>query len=272
VDRDEGEELMSWRDTAVVPEGAEPIEGAADAIADILPDGERILLACRTSRFAVDMWQASIVTVILTNRTLMVVKDRLFGRPKPSKVIPLQEITSCGCGPLLGVGPTWQVTFTGKHRAAGSIYFPGPVQAEQVEKELRSAVSNLLAETRDPDLAQLNRELAAAKAQPEGDLGENLTPTQVIEESRRMRQQLASGDLRAAWDRRVQLGYGVPTDEVPQADRFWLNAAPAVAALRLGLKDHPMVAMCCGVAEGDHDRNDAEQRATVQEFKRLFFG
>jgi hypothetical protein len=263
---------MSWRDTAVVPDGAQPIEGVVDALADTFSAGERVVLACLTSRFEMDLWVARIATVILTNRALVVVKDRLFGRPKPGRVIPLQEITSCGVGPLLGVGPTWEVTFTGKRGARAAMYFDGPLQAEQVERELRTAVSNVLAEARDPDLAQLNRELAAARAQPEGDLGAMLSPAQVIEESRRMRQQVASGHLRTAWDRRVQLGYGVPFDGVPQADRFWLNAAPAVAALRLGLKDHPMVAMCCGVAEGDEDRNDAEQHAAVQEFKRLFFG
>jgi hypothetical protein len=56
--------------------------------------------------------------------------------------------------------------------------------------------------------------------------------------------------------RRVELGFGVPLDGVPQADRFWLNAAPAIAALRLGFKDHPMVAMCRGVADQDEDYSD----------------
>lgn len=263
---------MNWRDTAVVPDGAEPIDGVVDAVVGTFPTGERVVLACRTSRFEMDLWVARIATLILTNRALMIVKDRLFGRPKPGKVIPLKEISSCGAGPLLGVGPTWEVTFSGKRGARGTMYFEGPLQAEQVERELRTAVSNVLAEARDPDLAQLNRALAAARAQPEGDLGATLSPTQIIEESRRIRQQVASGQLRAAWDRRVQLGYGVPSGEIPQADRFWLNAAPAIAALRLGLKDHPMVAMCCGVAEGDEDRSDAEQHAAVQEFRRLYFG
>jgi hypothetical protein len=105
-----------------------------------------------------------------------------------------------------------------------------------------------------------------------GNIGKTLTPEQVVHESRRMREQVASGDLRSAWDRRVQLGWGVSTSGVPQADRFWLDAAPAIAALRLGLKGDPMIAMCCGVAEREQDYSDPEQRAAVEEFNKLFFG
>ena len=134
-------------------------------------------------------------------------------------------------------------------------------------------LSELHAATTDPDLAQLHRGIAAGDAQPPGELGKTLTPAQVIDESRRMRQQVASGDLRSAWDRRVQLGYGVPSNGIPQADRFWLDAAPALAALRLGeLKDHPMVPMCCGMAEQGHDHRDPQQREAVEEINKLFFG
>lgn len=262
---------MDWRTTAAIPEDAEPDQAAADAIAAALPAGQRVLLACRASRFEMDMWVAKYATVVLTDRALIVAKDRAFGRPKADRVVPLEEITACGFGPLLGVGPTWEVTFRGK-RGAGTMYFSGPVQAQQVETELRAAVSSVLAQAADPDLAEFHRSVAAASAQPPGEIGKDLTPAQIVEESRRMRQQADSGDLRGAWERRVQLGYGVPSDAVPQADRFWLNAAPAIAALRLGLKDHPMVAMCCGTALQDEDSSDPEQHAAVQEFRRLFSG
>jgi hypothetical protein len=87
-----------------------------------------------------------------------------------------------------------------------------------------------------------------------------------------MRQLVASGNLRPACDLRVQLGYGVCSEGIPQADRFWLDAAPAIAALRLGAKEHPMASMCCGMAEQRHHHTDPEQRAAVQELNRLFFG
>jgi hypothetical protein len=123
----------------------------------------------------------------------------------------------------------------------------------------------------DADLAQLRRAVALAEAQPAGDLGKALTPAQVIAESRQMRSQVAAGQLQSVWGRRLELGSGVSAQGVPQSDWFWLNAAPALAALRLGLKDHPMVAMCCGVAEQARNRDDAEQSAAVAEFNRLFF-
>jgi hypothetical protein len=152
------------------------------------------------------------------------------------------------------------------------MYFAGPAEAEQVAEELRAAVALAQAEAADPDVAQLHRSMAAGNAHPPGDLGRTLTPGQIVSEARRMRQQVAAGELRPAWERRVQLGYGVPSDGVPQADRFWIDAAPAIAALRLGFKDHPMVPMCCGMAESEHDRNDPEQRAAVEQFNRLYHG
>ena len=263
---------MDWRETAVVPEDANPDPAVVDSIAGAISAGQRILLACRPKRFEMDMVVYQSATVVLTDQALIVAKDRMFGRPKPDKVIPLSDITGSGFGPLLGVGPTWEVTFARKRGIGASMYFAGPVQAKQVEGELRAAVSNVLAEAADPDLAQLHRGLAAGQAQPSGEAGKTLTSAQITGESRRMRQQVAAGDLRSAWDRRVQLGYGVPSDGVSQPDRFWLDAAPAIAALRLGLKDHPMVAMCCGMADSNQDRGDPEQRAAVAEFTRLFHG
>ena len=263
---------MDWRVTAVIPEGAAPAESIVDSVCAALTVDQEVLLACVTSRLEFGMWVAHGATVVVTNQSLMVAKDRLLGRPKANKIIPLLKITHCGVGPLLGVGPTWEVTFRAEYGSQGSMYFAGPSQAQQVESALREAVSGLRAEMADPDLAQLNRSLRTARAQPEGRAGESLSPEQLIDESRKIRQQFSSGHLRTVWDRRAQLGYGIASEGVPQPDRFWLDAIPAIAALRLGLKEHPMVAMCCGVAEAGQDRDDPEQRAAVEEFKRLYFG
>jgi hypothetical protein len=262
---------MDWRETAVVPDGPAPNEVAVDAIAGEIPAGQRVLLACRTIPFEIDLWVAKFATVVLTDRSLIIAKDRVFGHPKADRVIALEEITACGFNPLLGVGPTWEVTFTGKNGAAGTMYFNGPTQAEQVESELRAAASSVRAEATDPDLAEFHRRRVATRARPPGEAGKNLSPEQIVEESRRLRQQLDSGDLRSAWQRRVDLGYGAPLDGVPQADRFWFNAAPVIAALRLaGLKDHAMVAGCCGMAWQDEDFTDPKQHAAVEEFERRF--
>jgi hypothetical protein len=99
-----------------------------------------------------------------------------------------------------------------------------------------------------------------------------MSAAQVTTEARQIRQQFESGQLPAAWERRLQLGNGVPYDGVADADAFWLNAAPAIAALRLGLKDHVFVPMCCGLAERYHDSRDADQSAAVREFQGRYFG
>lgn len=267
---------MGWRETAIIPEKANPDETVVDSICARLPSGQQVLLACRVVRFEFNfMVFEHGGTVVLTNQALMFAKERLFGRPKADRNVLLQEITNIGAGPLLGAGPTWEVTFSANRGAQGTMYIRWPQAAEQVEAVLRAAVSDMLTETVDPDLAKLHRERAAGEAQPPGDIGQTLTSSQIIEESHKIRHQVASGDLgdlRVAWDRRVELGYGVPSEGVPQPDRFWLDAAPAIAGLRLGLKDHPMVKMCCGTAEYEQDHEDPEQRAAVEEFKRLFFG
>jgi hypothetical protein len=41
---------MGWRETAVVPEGADPDPAAVDSIASTLPAGQHVLLACQTTR------------------------------------------------------------------------------------------------------------------------------------------------------------------------------------------------------------------------------
>jgi len=264
--------VMDWRETAVVPKGAGPDPAAVDSIASALPAGQHVLLACQTTRFEWNVWVARMATVVVTNQALIVAKGRMFGRPKPDRVIPLSEITATGVGPLRGAGPTWEVTFRGQSTAMGTIYFDGPAQAQEAKRALEDAVSGALAEAADPDFAQVNRSFAAGRARPPGDAGKTLTPAQVTDESRRMRQQIAAGDLRSVWDRRLQLGYNVSFDGVPQVDRFWFEAAPAISALRLGLKDHPMAPACCGMAEQEQDRSDPEQRAAVEEINKRFFG
>ena len=99
-----------------------------------------------------------------------------------------------------------------------------------------------------------------------------MTPAAIEETVTWMRDAYDRGLLRAVWERRLALGYGVNTDQISQTAAFWLHAAPAIAALRLGLKDHPVVAMCCGRAEDFEDRSQPDQAAAVAEFNRLYFG
>jgi hypothetical protein len=239
-----------------------------NAMLPLLAAAERIRLGLQTHRFVSDRWAGPRDcdhVVLVTDRAIHAAKVRLVGKPRLDISIPIDRVTGTGTRLQIDVGPRWEVIFD----AGGIFYFHvnrGP------DAERAAHVIGLGAEaTRDPDVAHLARALDLGRQQPAGDAGKDLTPDQVVAESRRLRQLSALGRGQESWERRVHLGYGVPSDGVPQADRFWLDAAPAISALELGWKDHPMVAMCCGVAESSHDRTDPVQVAAVSEFNRLFF-
>lgn len=93
-------------------------------------------------------WVAQMPTIVLTDHALIIVKDRLFGKPKANRMVALEEIAATGCGPLLDVGPTWEVVFKTRGHATASMYFSGPVVAEQVHKVLQAALLSVT----DPEL------------------------------------------------------------------------------------------------------------------------
>ena len=125
----------------------------------------------------------------------------------------------------------------------------------------------------DPALAATLRamRLATEGPQPTGE-GEAMTPGSVAATSHWLQQEYRAGRYDAAFRRRVELGYGVRSENVPQADWFWFNAAPALSALKSGMREHPVTAMCCGVAEQSMDSSDPAQVAAVDEFNRLYHG
>lgn len=131
--------MTGWRDRVVVPAGAEPDAGAAEALIGELGADEQPLAAFRTWRFEV-MFEAKMATVVLTTRRLLVAKDKMFGRPKLSRAVDLREIVGSSFGPLLGVGPTWEVALRLRSGGVGTMYFDGPSQCEPIESRLRSAV------------------------------------------------------------------------------------------------------------------------------------
>jgi hypothetical protein len=124
----------------------------------------------------------------------------------------------------------------------------------------------------DPALDDFQKAMAAVQAAPPGDAGTGMSPEQVAHEVRRLRELLRSGRYAEAWAQRVHLGYDVPLDGVERSDAFWINAAGALAALRSGQKQHPMVAMCAGVCEQYLDSSDAEQAAAKDEIYERYFG
>ncbi len=260
--------MGSWANTAWTPQGMDaPRTPSVDAIVSAT---DKVIAAAATIRFELRPFLAKMGTVVLTSQDLRVAKDRMFGNPRVDHTVALSDIEASRFGPLLGVGPTWELTFRVTGRGVGTIYFHHPNSAEQIERRLREQAGRLQAEAADPALAQLHRGLAMAEAMPDGREGKDMSAAQVTQEARRIRSQYVSGDFASAWVRRVQLGYGVPTDG-EQQDAFWLNAAAALAALKSGMRDHPMVAMCCGVAEQYVNYADPEQAAAASELNRLFY-
>lgn|GEM_PF-7019597 len=236
------------------------------AIAAGIPRGETIRAALGWSRFEFGYRKIGQAYIIITDKAIYAAKDKVFGKAKPDVRVALESINEIGRGPLYGVGPTWSVQFMAP--GLGFFYVSNGEDAEQVFDILGRSLRGLT----DPDMDHFNRGIDAGRAAPAGDAGKAMSATEVSQEASRIRSLVAAGSLQEAWDRRVELGYGVPSEGVPQADRFWIDADPAIAALKLGYKDHPMVAMCCGVAESNADVRDPAQAEAVELFNRLYHG
>jgi hypothetical protein len=238
-----------------------------DALVPLLGTTERIRLALFTRYVSTDAFKAKGAVVLITDEALYAFKDKLFGKPKIDLRVPLEDIDYVNSEPFDGAAfPAWIVTW--RAGAVGSFL----VSTADGASTAASTLSLGAGATRDADLAQFQRALDLGRQLQPGDDGSSLSAEQVVLESRSVRQMIADGRHQEAWARRVQLGYGVPSDGVPQADRFWIDAAPATAALQLGWKDHPMVTMCCGMAESNLDPRDPEQQAAVAKFNRLYHG
>lgn len=248
-----------------VPDGNGIRSDTVSALATSISRGETIRAAVGYTRFEFN-FKTIKGHVLITDKAIYAAKDRLIGSPKVDIRVALDSIRSFGAGPLYGVGPTWAIEFNAP--TPGFFYVSRGDDAEQVAEILNRSLGGL----NDPDLDAFNRSLDASRAAPPGDEGKAMTAAEVSAESQRLRALVASGQLQAAWDARVALGYGVPSDGVPQADRFWIDADPAIAALRLGLKEHPMVAMCCGMAEQNADIRDPAQAQAVELFNQLYHG
>ena len=114
---------------------------AAEAVAAGLDAGETAICAAYLSRFVSVTQNWSGVVALLTSQRLLIVKDKLFGRPKPNAAFELAEVASTGCGPLHGVGPTWSVDLvTAAQKDPASMYFLDPTEAQEFDRHLRSAV------------------------------------------------------------------------------------------------------------------------------------
>lgn len=103
-----------------------------------------------------------------------------------------------------------------------------------------------------------------------GDAGKEMSPSQVEERAALYKAMFARGAFRAVWDDRVELGFGVSSDEVATESWFWLNALPAIAACRLGSRSHPIAAMCAGFADSASDASVTAQRDAIAEIRHAW--
>jgi hypothetical protein len=120
----------------------------------------------------------------------------------------------------------------------------------------------------DPDLETSHRSRALVEAEPDCDTesSDGWTPGDYAHLVAWMR----GAKPRDVWERRVALGYRLQQNDAVQKDWFWVNALPALAGLRLGLKEHPFVAMCAGIADQTVDRGNAYQMKAITEINQQF--
>lgn len=64
-----------------------------------------------------------------------------------------------------------------------------------------------------------------------------------------MIQRFEAQEYEAVWERRVALGYSLSGEGAAPETWYLVNALPALAALRLGNRDHPFVATSAAFAE-----------------------
>jgi hypothetical protein len=126
---------MAYQDIS----GAEPREEVIAALTHHLGQTEVPLAGASSSRFEFRFNTIKLATLLVTNRRLLVAKDKIFGTPKPTVAVDLTEIASTGFGPLYGVGPTWEVHFHTTQNEPAIMYFHDPGSAEAFKNALHNA-------------------------------------------------------------------------------------------------------------------------------------
>lgn len=261
---------MGWRDGAYDAQDVTDFSLSSGTLDSVAGVAKGDVLGFATPSQFIDRygtWHKGTWGMVVTNTEVVVGKKGMFG-PRIVFRAPVTDLVRYGVGIQGGHGPLWEYAVSLADGGTVAFLFRTSDAAESIATCVNDAVGG----AKDPDVDRFNRGMRMSRAKPPGELGKELTPAQVIVEARRAREQLARGDYGVLWERRIELGYGVTDEDVPQADRFWLDAAAAIAALRIGQKEHPMVAMCCGVAESNVDRSDPEQVEAVRLFNHLYFG
>ena len=120
-------------------DGASPREDAIAALTHSLANGEIPLVGASTTHFEFGFHKTGLATLLVTNQRIIVAKDKMFGKAKPAVSVDLSDLASTGCGPLYGVGPTWEVHFHTTRNEPAIMYFNGPAEAESFKNGLHDA-------------------------------------------------------------------------------------------------------------------------------------
>jgi hypothetical protein len=115
--------------------------GKQQAIIDALPSGEESLAVARASRWMESTHFWGFPTLILTNRRLVVSKDRLMGKAKEDSVVSLLEVESSGSGAVSKFG-TWAIRFSTRTGQEYGLFFAETEHALAFEEAFREAVQH----------------------------------------------------------------------------------------------------------------------------------
>lgn len=141
-------------------------------------------------------------------------------------------------------------------------------------QEIRGALDLFRSRSLDPGLRQMREAMQLIDASPPSDTesSEGWGTFDYANLAAWMCSTFDGGIEKAVWERRLALGYSLGRGLAEPGDWFWINALPALAALDLGLKEHPFVATCAAYADEVANQLDDGHMEALNEIKQRFFG
>ncbi len=142
---------MAYREV----EGAQPSPKVIAALVQSLRHSEEPLVGAWSLMFKHRSHDLQAPMLLITSQRLLVAKDKIFGKSKPTVTVELTDVVNTGFRPLRGVGPTWEAYFETATGSPATAYFASPEQAESFSNGLREAVhvSRNGSEVADPTAA-----------------------------------------------------------------------------------------------------------------------
>lgn len=87
-----------------------------------------------------------------------------------------------------------------------------------------------------------------------------------------MEAEYGRGSYSQIWEHRLRLGVGFAQGQMTDRTWFWLNAYPALSALRTEGRGHPLISTCAGWSDQVHRGLGPEEKLANDEIAKLFFG